>query len=53
MILGVYHFSNPGHDVHNAKVDDVTTPQRQAELAELATRLAQFKPTPDRARGRW
>jgi hypothetical protein len=45
MILGVYHFDNPGRDVHNAKVDDVTTPQRQAELAEVAARLAQFKPT--------
>jgi hypothetical protein len=45
MILGVYHFDNPGRDVHNAKVDDVTTPRRQTELAEVATRLGAFKPT--------
>jgi len=45
MILGVYHLANPGHDIHNIKVDDVTTPRRQAELAELAARLEQFKPT--------
>ena len=45
MVLGVYHFDNPGRDVHNTKVDDVTTPQRQAELAQVATRLARFKPT--------
>ncbi len=45
MILGSYHFNNPGRDIHNAKVDDVTTPQRQAELADVAARLARFKPT--------
>ena len=45
MVLGVYHFANPGRDIHNTKVDDMTTPQRQAELAEVATRLARFKPT--------
>jgi hypothetical protein len=45
MILGVYHLENPGLDVHNAKADDPTTPRRQAELAELARRLEQFKPT--------
>lgn len=45
MVLGVFHFDNPGRDLHNAKVDDVTTPQRQAELAQVATRLARFQPT--------
>ena len=45
MVLGSYHFDNPGQDLHNAKVDDVTTPQRQIELAEVGTRLARFKPT--------
>jgi len=45
MVLGAYHFGNPGHDIHNTKVDDVTTPRRQAEMAEVATRLARFKPT--------
>jgi hypothetical protein len=45
MILGTYHLDNPGQDLHNVKVDDVTTPRRQAELAELARRLQRFKPT--------
>ena len=45
MILGTYHFGNPGQDLHNAKVDDVRTPEKQAELADVAARLAKFKPT--------
>ena len=45
MILGTYHFGNPGLDLHNMKADNVLTPERQGELAELAARLAKFKPT--------
>ena len=45
MVLGTYHFDNPGHDLHNMKVDDVLTPAKQAELADVATRLARFQPT--------
>jgi len=45
MVLGVYHFDNPGRDIHNTKVDDVTVPKRQAELADVSARLARFKPT--------
>ena len=45
MVLGTYHFDNPGMDLHNMKVDDVRTPARQAELADLAERLAKFQPT--------
>ena len=45
MVLGTYHFGNPGQDVHNARVDSVLTPRRQAELAALARALAEFKPT--------
>jgi hypothetical protein len=44
LILGTYHFGNPGKDLHNMKVDDVRTPERQAELADVATRLARFNP---------
>jgi hypothetical protein len=44
LILGTYHFGNPGKDLHNMKVDDVRTPEKQAELADLATRLARFNP---------
>ena len=45
MVLGTYHMGNPGRDLHNAKIDPVTTPAKQRELAELARRLARFRPT--------
>lgn len=44
LVLGAYHFGNPGQDLHNMKVDDVRTPAKQAELADVATRLARFNP---------
>jgi hypothetical protein len=44
LILGTYHFDNPGRDLHNMKVDDVRTPEKQAELADVAARLARFEP---------
>lgn len=44
LILGTYHFGNPGQDLHNMKVEDVRTPEKQAELADVAARLARFKP---------
>ena len=45
MVLGTYHFGNPGLDLHNMKVDSVLTPAKQAELADIASRLAKFNPT--------
>lgn len=45
MVLGTYHFGNPGLDVNNIKVDSVLTPARQAELAAVARALAEFRPT--------
>lgn len=45
MVLGAYHFGNPGLDTNNIKVDSVLTPQRQADLARVAKALAAFKPT--------
>lgn len=45
LVLGAYHFGNPGQDLHNMKVDDVRIPAKQAELADVATRLAKFQPT--------
>ena len=45
MVLGTYHFGNPGKDMHNMKVDSVLTHAKQAELAEVASRLAKFHPT--------
>lgn len=45
MVVGTFHLDNPGQDLHNMKVDDVTTPKRQKELVDVADRLMRFKPT--------
>jgi hypothetical protein len=44
MLLGTYHFANPGHDVIKQDIDDVLKPERQAQVEELAKRLASWKP---------
>ena len=45
MVVGVFHMSNPGHDLHNLKADDVLEPKRQGEIVALIDALARFKPT--------
>jgi hypothetical protein len=45
LVLGVYHMANPGHDIFNIQADDVLSPKRQQEIAELAAVLKKFKPT--------
>lgn len=45
VILGTYHMGTPGRNVVNGKVDDVTTPERQRQMAELVGRLKKFRPT--------
>jgi len=45
MVVGTYHFDNPGLDLFNAKADDVLKPVRQRELEVLAAALADFRPT--------
>lgn len=45
MVLGTYHMGNPGQDLHNARIDPVTTPAKQAELEAVAAALARFRPT--------
>lgn len=45
MILGTYHFDNPGLDLVNVAADDVLTERRQSELELVAERLAAFQPT--------
>lgn len=45
MLLGTYHFSNPGADAFNLKADDVLAPKRQAEIEEVVKKLASFRPT--------
>lgn len=44
MLLGTYHMDNPGRDGVRQEVDDVRAPRRQAELAALVARLAEFRP---------
>ena len=45
MVLGSYHFGNPGLDTHNMKADSVLAPKRQAELDAVARAVLAFKPT--------
>lgn len=45
MVLGTYHMGNPGLDLHNAKVDDVLTAERQKQVRAVIDGLARFKPT--------
>jgi hypothetical protein len=45
LIVGTYHMNNPGHDIFNNQADDVLSPKRQAEMAELLAVLKRFRPT--------
>ncbi|RGP40265.1 hypothetical protein BPTFM16_00547 [Altererythrobacter insulae] len=45
MVLGMYHFANPGLDAVNMEVDDVLAERRQNEIKTLVNALAQWKPT--------
>lgn len=45
MVLGMYHFANPGRDVVNMEVDDVLSPKRQAEIADVVESLAAWAPS--------
>src|SRR5436305_13104676 len=45
LVLGVYHMANPGHDVFNMQADDVLSPKRQAEVAQVIEALKKFNPT--------
>ena len=45
LVLGVYHMSNPGHDIFNMQADDVLAPKRQAEIAQVMAVLKRFQPT--------
>ena len=45
LVLGVYHMANPGRDIVNTQADDVLTPKRQAEMAQLIEALKKFHPT--------
>lgn len=45
LVLGTYHMSNPGRDIHNMQADDVLSPQRQQEITQLIEVLKRFHPT--------
>lgn len=46
MILGVFHFSNPGLDTYKNKYTvDIFSKKRQDEINQLIQKLARFKPT--------
>jgi len=45
LIVGFYHFENPGLDLVKSELDDHTSPKRQREIQELNARLAGFRPT--------
>lgn len=45
MIVGTWHFANPGLDMHNVEAVDVMTPERQAQIVAVTDALARFRPT--------
>lgn len=45
MLVGMFHFANPGRDLVKSRVINVMSPENQAYLEGLAVRLAGFKPT--------
>ena len=45
LIVGTFHMSNPGQDLHNLAADDVLAPKRQAEIAAVVDGLKRFRPT--------
>lgn len=45
LIVGFYHFDNPGLDLVKADLDDHLSAKRQAEIKELVAQLAKFNPT--------
>ena len=45
LVIGTYHMANPGRDIHSSQADDVTSPARQREIAQLIDVLKKFRPT--------
>ena len=45
LVVGTYHMANPAQDIFNLQADDVLTPTRQTELAEVIAILKKFQPT--------
>lgn len=45
LVVGTFHFGNPGRDYVKSEVPDVLTPERQKEIADVVARLKRFQPT--------
>jgi uncharacterized protein DUF5694 len=45
LVLGTYHMANPGRDIANMQADDVLSPRRQKDIAQLIEVLKKFRPT--------
>lgn len=45
LVIGTYHFNNPGMDVAQYKVLDIMGEKPQKQLEEISTAIAKFKPT--------
>jgi hypothetical protein len=45
LVLGMYHFANPGLDVVQTDVADVLSAAKQTEIEAVVTALAAFRPT--------
>jgi hypothetical protein len=45
LVLGTYHFANPGLDVVKTEVADVLSDEKQAEIQAVVDVLARFRPT--------
>lgn len=45
VLLGTYHMGSEGNNVFKSDVDEVTSPKRQKQIAELLEKLKEYKPT--------
>ncbi|MBX7247955.1 MAG: hypothetical protein K1X35_02775 [Caulobacteraceae bacterium] len=45
VVVGTFHFSNPGQDMANIRVPDVSAPERQVEIQRIVAGLNRFHPT--------
>jgi len=45
LVLGTYHFANPGRDVVKTEVADVLSATKQAEIRAVVQALVRFRPT--------
>jgi hypothetical protein len=45
LLVGTYHFANPGKDLNNVKAVDILAADRQQEIGKVVAGLARFAPT--------